>query len=120
MNIIYRGFKKKLDSGPIEFLNYVKYAKLVISSSFHGNAFSIIFERPFLAIDGMCDGRVKNLITMSQLDNRSVGCIDDVKKIPNIFDIDFRHSKKAIRIEREKTHAYFKKALNIEQRKEEK
>lgn len=35
-------------AGPIEFLNYFKYAKNALVSSFHGTAFSILFHKSFL------------------------------------------------------------------------
>ena len=33
--------------GPSEFLSSIKYAKTVFTNSFHGTAFSIIFEKAF-------------------------------------------------------------------------
>lgn len=36
--------------GPKEFLSYIKYADFVITNSFHGTAFSIIYQRPFVVI----------------------------------------------------------------------
>ncbi|MDR0920707.1 MAG: polysaccharide pyruvyl transferase family protein, partial [Oscillospiraceae bacterium] len=35
------------EAGPIEFLNLIKNAKYVLSNSFHGTCFSIIFEKQF-------------------------------------------------------------------------
>ena len=42
-----------LDScgGPIDFLNYIKYANLVITDSFHGIAFSIIYNKNFYVFE---------------------------------------------------------------------
>lgn len=42
-----RGFRKEF--GPYEFLNLVKFADFVVSSSYHGLCFSILFEKPFLS-----------------------------------------------------------------------
>lgn len=36
-----------IDAGPLEFLNCIKNAELIISNSFHGTAFSIIFHKDF-------------------------------------------------------------------------
>ena len=55
--IIY-GCKKKYatcwnvvkDCGPSEFISYIKGAYLVITNSFHGTAFSIIFEKDFVCV----------------------------------------------------------------------
>jgi len=50
---LFSGFKQVYDVGPVEFLNLLKNAELVISSSFHGTIFSTILEVPFYAINGM-------------------------------------------------------------------
>lgn len=39
-----------LDAGPADFIKYVLNAKFIITSSFHGTLFSIIFRKPFAAI----------------------------------------------------------------------
>ncbi len=38
-----------VDAGPIEFLNLIRHAEFVCTNSFHGLAFSIIFEKKFFA-----------------------------------------------------------------------
>ncbi len=38
--------------GPIEFISLIKYATYVVTDSFHGTAFSIIFHKDFLAFPG--------------------------------------------------------------------
>ena len=37
--------------GPIDFITYIKNAEFIISNSFHGTAFSIIFEKQFVVIN---------------------------------------------------------------------
>mgnify|MGYP000459293333 CR=1 FL=1 len=37
--------------GPIDFISYIKGAEFVISNSFHGTAFSIIFEKQFAVVN---------------------------------------------------------------------
>jgi hypothetical protein len=39
-----------IDSGPEEFLGWIRHAKLVITNSFHATAFSIKFDVPFVTI----------------------------------------------------------------------
>ena len=68
IHIFYK-FKHYYCCGPIEFLNLLRNAKLVLSSSFHGTVFSIIFKKPFLAINGEKDFRISTLLkTMNFLD----------------------------------------------------
>ena len=54
------------EAGPIEFLNYIYNAEFVISSSFHGVAFSIIFEKQFYAL-GMVNNSDRVLTALSEL-----------------------------------------------------
>ena len=37
--------------GPIDFISYIKGAEFIISNSFHGTAFSIIFEKEFIVVN---------------------------------------------------------------------
>lgn len=45
------GFKISPQFGPLAYLNLVKYASMILTTSFHGTAFSVIFEKPFWYID---------------------------------------------------------------------
>lgn len=51
-------------SSPFSFLEYIKNAKYVITNSFHGLCFSIIFRKKFIACD-----IVTNLSVQSRIDN---------------------------------------------------
>ena len=42
--------KEDATCGPAEFLKYIKNAEYVVTNSFHGTAFSLIFEKKFLCI----------------------------------------------------------------------
>lgn len=53
-----------------QFLGYLAYADLVITTSFHGTAFSLIFERPFYVLK--IKKRSERIIDLIS----SVGCID--------------------------------------------
>ena len=52
------GFKKKYGIGPREFLGYISRAKYIVTNSFHGTVFSILFKKPFLAAFDEKDGRI--------------------------------------------------------------
>lgn len=58
-----KGTKKIPCDGPKQFLNYIKYAKAIIGSSFHATAFSIIFRKDFSVLLHSATGlRVSNLL----------------------------------------------------------
>lgn len=49
--------------GPIEFLRYIKDADIVITNSFHGTAFSLIFEKKLLCVThSRRNARLENLL----------------------------------------------------------
>ena len=113
LHFLYRDFVRKYDAGPIEFLNYVKYAKVVVSSSFHGNVFSIIFEKPFLAVDGKEDLRISNLLKLTKLVDRAVSDVDDLASI-DLFNLDYTVARKSIQVENMRSREYLADALDVE------
>lgn len=50
-NVRQLGFRLCDKSGPLAFLNLMKYAKLSLTTSFHGTVFSVIFHKPFWFIN---------------------------------------------------------------------
>lgn len=54
--------------GPLEFLNLVKNAALVVSASFHAVAFSLMLGTQLYAVNGMDDARVSQLLSMTGLE----------------------------------------------------
>lgn len=90
--------------GPKEFVELIKNATYVVTDSFHGTVFSIIFNRPFISInleDGH-DGRVANILkeldlsqnhitTLNNSDIDSIGMYD-IKKINDRLKLLRRHS----------------------------
>lgn len=111
--LIY-GFKKRYDVGPLEFLNLIENAELVLSSSFHGTIFSILLNKPFFALKGMNDFRISTILEKMGLENRSIDFEDYKTKCKEAFNIDFTESEKLLEIERKKSEEYLKKALDIE------
>lgn len=89
--ILCSGFQKKCtcdehlkDLGPDEILSYIKNAKIVLSSSFHATAFSIMFQKQFYTIlpDEHTNERIEDLLQKRGLSQRIVK--NDTK-----FDVDF-------------------------------
>ena len=59
-----------LTASPLDFISYFNEASFVVTSSFHGTAFSIIFQKPFITI-GMKNrkGRVISLLSLLGLES---------------------------------------------------
>lgn len=54
-------------TGPKEFLNLIRYSRLVIGASFHAAAFAVIFGKQLYAYEGNNDARVASLLNMVEL-----------------------------------------------------
>ena len=68
------GFKLCNSSGPETFLNLIKFAKLSLTTSFHGTVFSVIFKKTFWFIDSdmhnPMDDRAATLVNQLGLPER--------------------------------------------------
>lgn len=71
-------FNKKLDAGPLDFLNLIKNAQYVIGKSFHLVAFSIIFQVKFIAVNGLADSRIKQLLNTLMLEKCATSSTHDI------------------------------------------
>lgn len=112
---IFYGFKRKFDVGPIEFLSLIKNAKIVLSSSFHGTIFSIIFHKPFFALKGKEDFRIQTLLEKMNLGKRSIDFTDYKEKCKEAYDLDFYEADMLLEKERKKSEEYLKRALEIKE-----
>ena len=82
------GFISYNTASPNEFLNLIKYAKYVLTSSFHGTVFSILFHKQFLTQtiwgDGSVNERVINLLDQVGLSKRSINNkTNDIDEVEN-------------------------------------
>lgn len=59
------------DLGPAEFLYYIKHAEYVVTNSFHGTVFSILYQRKFFSVYKK-NGRVDNLLGFLEIPQRHV------------------------------------------------
>ena len=80
--------------GPREFLRYIRSAELVITNSFHGTAFSLIFERKLIcAAHSTGNTRLENLLHLIHQDHKMVWDMaesyDDKVISENIYASDF-------------------------------
>lgn len=113
IKVHFSNFEKCYYCGPIEFLNLLYNSKLVLSSSFHGNVFSVIFNKPFFAINGKNDFRIKTMLDKFKLSDRSITLNEINEKLNNAYNIDFSNAEEIFNIERKKSKDYLKKALDL-------
>jgi len=109
------GIRRKLDVGPREFLSMVKHAEFVVTDSFHGTAFSTIFEKPFVSVvtDGKADPRMESLLTQLGLsDHLTDSTHMDIPAMQKTEFISVREKKKALR---KSSIEFLRSALLIEE-----
>lgn len=76
-------FKKesRYTSGPIEFVNLLKYSEYVVTTSFHGTALSIILNKNFFPVLSSLPDRLLTLLRKMNLDNRIIKNKNDFMNI---------------------------------------
>ena len=100
---------------PQEWLYIMRNADVVCTNSFHGTAFSIIFERPFICCQAKSSGRARtnsraeNLLTQTQL---MANYITDLGQIETWEETDYNICAKAIETYRYRSIQYLKNALS--------
>ena len=104
-----QGHIQILSAGIEDFLSLIYNARYVITNSFHGTIFSILFEKNFytLKINGV-NSRIENILNITELNNR---CIENVSEIDLKKKIDFKNAKDKIEKEREHSQEFLRNVL---------
>lgn len=75
------------EAGVEEFLSLVKHAQFVVTNSFHGVIFSVLYRRPFYVFSReQCDSKIKELLQLSGLEDCLFINADKVKAAQNNYD----------------------------------
>lgn len=107
--------KQILNAGPKEFLQWYRNASYVVTNTFHGTVFSIIFEKEYISIPlAGREDRVLNLSEKLSLNNRLMEKFDKAS-IDVVLDdsINYDSVKKKIENERKKATAYIDRAIKL-------
>lgn len=102
-----------LTANPSDFLSLIKYSDYVVTTSFHGTVFAIIFHKDFISIklgDGK-DGRTMDLLSSLGLLYRMIS-INDV--IPNTI-IDWNNIDLALEVKSNSSKQFIKKSIANEE-----
>tara|TARA_R110000744_G_scaffold147789_4_gene260836 strand:- start:1793 stop:2932 length:1140 start_codon:yes stop_codon:yes gene_type:complete len=101
------------DFGPLEFLGLYSGASVVLTTSFHGSVFSLIFEKPFYTITPASknnNSRQESLMNMMNINNRLLKEGDKIN-LDNLYDIDFDDVKTRLEVQIESSIEYLIKSL---------
>lgn len=93
------------------WLGLIRNAGLVVTDSFHGLMFSIIFRRPFYvwAEEGPRADRIKTILSKIKLENRMLTSNVSLPEVD--FGIDYSYAEKALEKEREASLDFLREAL---------
>ena len=104
-------------AGPREFLGYIKNAKIIVTDSFHGTVFSIIFRKNFYVFerfsntDKICqNSRIYNILNKTNLIDRIIkfdGYINN-----HIHEINYNDVYKLLEAERLNSITYLKDSIS--------
>ncbi|ASK56497.1 hypothetical protein CEQ48_17755 [Vibrio tarriae] len=103
------------DAGPRDFISLFNNAKFVVTDSFHGTTFSLIFNKPFFSVSpGANINRISSLLEVVGLDSRIIHDESFLKSIDlSNYTLDFTDVNKRLEIERKKSKDYLFSSLEM-------
>ncbi|WP_158735767.1 polysaccharide pyruvyl transferase family protein [Alteribacillus sp. YIM 98480] len=108
------GFQHLKGIGPVEFVQLIKNAEYIVTNSFHGTTFSIIFNKNFITIPHKVTGsRMNNLLELLNLEKRLINKREDANEIIK-FNIDYTLPNMLLKQEKEKSLKFLVESLNKE------
>jgi hypothetical protein len=96
-----------LDAGPGEFLSCIRDAKLVMTNSFHGTVFSILFRKKFYSVYQQ-NGRIENLLEFLDLTDRHIRGEEEIHVEQ---EIDYTQSEGRLQEYRRKSVDFLERAI---------
>lgn len=103
------------DMGPTEFVNYIRNATLVVTNSFHGSVFSILFHTPFFVVKRLSKvsmhSRIESLLGDYGLEDRLLEHGFDEALVRNHLDVDWTYVDSQLEKNRKYSMDWLKRAL---------
>ena len=95
--------------GPTDFLSYIKNADFVVTSSFHGTVFSILFQRQFVCprFDG--NVRIEDMLCTIGLADRMVNDSQEAVHLPSI---DYHNLSEKFNAKKNESFCFLKGVMN--------
>ena len=112
-NDMFNTFMKRYDAGPQDFLSYIDNAALVLTSSFHGTAFSLIYGKPFYVLDNGNDNRISFILRLTDTVDRNLEKFDEINEV-NLMEPNCEKIQNALESERKRSIEFLRSALEIE------
>ena len=111
----FRDYEVLHSEGPIEFINHIRNAECILTDSFHGVLFAIIFEKDFYVFERFTtkddknqNSRIYNILEILSIEDRLIRNTKDFRKAtPLNYDV----IKKIVSKRRMESIEYLKTAL---------
>ena len=85
----YHGIKTIVDAGVEDFLSYIKHADVIVTNSFHGTVFSLLFEKRFVSVKiESTSSRVENLLFLTEMQDHLITGTNDSEIAFEEYDVD--------------------------------
>lgn len=97
-----------------DWLTSFKYADYIVTDSYHGTCFAIIFRKQFLVIANKKRGidRFKTLLSYFSLEDRLINNLSEITEQLIKSEIDYSKIEYELNILRNKSYSFLEKALN--------
>lgn len=104
------GKKQIANIGPEEFLGLINGAEFIITNSFHGTVFSILFHKKFYTIPiSKVNSRIENLLEITKLEKR---CIREIEEVDLETEIDYKQAEENLQKEKNQSINFLEKSLS--------
>lgn len=114
LNLPVKNFEFNNKTSVEEWLAYIKNSEFVITDSFHGFAFSIIFNRPFVQVkNSKKQSRFESVFRLFNIENNSVGKDDEIDFEKIFIKRDWEKINKKIEEECIKAEKWLSYAVNL-------
>lgn len=97
----FSGFELEEHNAPEDFLALIRNAKLVLTNSFHGTAFSIIYRKSFYVLRGKegtkfnSDDRMTTILNKLQIENREI-TPETIETMQFSYDMEYLEVEKKL------------------------
>jgi hypothetical protein len=106
--------KVLFDVGPLDYLNLIYNANYICTNSFHGSAFSIIFQKKFITVPHSSrNTRLKSILTALGITSQEINSQELSKKdnISDIFEYDIEMVSNKLDTLRDESIKFLEKAI---------
>lgn len=101
-----------VEADPFDFVNYIKNAQYVVTTSFHATVFSIIFNKKFWVVPPKKVGsRITDLLNKLELTDRCIDNVEELNKKGYDQKIDYKNANLKLEEERQKSINWLKDAV---------